>query len=128
MRLYLSSFRLGNRPDELLKLLRGKRRTGVIANAIDSAEESQRSDSVLEEMARLRSIGLEPAEIDLREYFGNTAGLRERLLTFDLIWVRGGNTFVLRRAFRQSGADLPVGELLPLTRSYTAGTARGSTC
>ncbi|HSX35990.1 MAG TPA: hypothetical protein VLH84_03600 [Patescibacteria group bacterium] len=30
MRLYLSSFRIGNKPDELLRLLHGKTRTALI--------------------------------------------------------------------------------------------------
>ncbi len=112
MRLYLSSFRLGNRPDELLRLLGDRRRTGVIANAIDALAGDERKESIAQEMERLRSIGLEPAEIDLRDYFARTEALRATLLKFDLIWVRGGNTFVLRRAFRQTGADVLIKELL----------------
>lgn len=30
----------------------------------------------------------------------------------DLLWVRGGNAFILRRAFRQSGADEIIKKLL----------------
>jgi dipeptidase E len=112
MRLYLSSFRLGNRPDELIKLLNGKRRTALVANATDSLEISERADSVAQEIERLKSIGLEPAEIDLRDYFRKRGNLRETFLNFDLIWVRGGNTFVLRRAIHQSGADNLIKEML----------------
>jgi dipeptidase E len=47
------------------------------------------------------SLGLEPVEIDLRRYIGKDSELRAVLSGFDLIYVRGGNTYILRRAFRQ---------------------------
>lgn len=112
MRLYLSSFRNGNKPEKLLELLGDGRRTAVIFNAVDFKSESDRTTDYAAETERLKSIGLEPTEIDLRQYFGEPTGLKERLTEFDLIWVRGGNVFVLRRAFRQSGADQVIAELL----------------
>ncbi len=112
MRLYLSSFRNGNKPEELLKLLGAGRRTALIANSADFLDEPARSESVAQEMERLRSIGLEPTEIDLRHYFGKPEELKEALSAFDLIWVRGGNAFILRRAFKQSSADIVIPELL----------------
>lgn len=112
MRLYLSSFRIGDQPDRLLALLGAGRRTALIANSMDPAPSDVRAKSVGEEIVRLESIGLEPAEVDLREYFGRAADLKNRLSGFDLLWVRGGNTFTLRRAFRQSGAEELIVDLL----------------
>lgn len=112
MRLYLSSFRNGNRPDALLDLLRGGKRTALIYNACDFLPPAERAESLAQEVDRLRSIGLEPAETDLRNYFGGARGLQETLAAFDLIWVRGGNGFILRRALRQSGAEQVITSLV----------------
>lgn len=125
MRLYLSSFRNGNRPEELLKLLGKGRRTALINNAQDFLLPADRSSRRDEEIDRLKSIGLDPIEIDLRLYFGKSKSLKEKLADFDLIWVRGGNAFVLRRAFKQSGADKVVVELLTEDKIVYGGYSAG---
>ena len=112
MRLYLSSFRMGNRPDELINLLGDGRRTAVIMNAADASLPERRAVGLADELARLREVGLDPVEFDLREYFGRSDAARDALKGFDLVWVRGGNTFVLRRAFKYSGMDEILKELL----------------
>ncbi|MBC7708388.1 Type 1 glutamine amidotransferase-like domain-containing protein [Polaromonas sp.] len=123
--MYLSSYRLGNKPDELLKLLGSKKRTALIVNAIDSLEPQERKIRLLEEVERLKSIGLEPVEIDLRNYFGKTDELKAELLQFDLIWVRGGNVFILRRAFKQSGADTFFAKMLQTEQVVYGGYSAG---
>jgi dipeptidase E len=125
MRLYLSSFRNGNRPEELLKLLGKSRRTALINNAQDFLSPSDRASRKDEEINRLKSIGLDPIEIDLRLYFGKPQGLEEKLASFDLIWVRGGNAFVLRRAFKQSGADKAIANLLAENKVVYGGYSAG---
>lgn len=125
MRLYLSSFRNGNSPEELLKLLGKGRRTALINNAQDFLSSPDRSSRRDEEIDRLKSIGLDPVEIDLRLYFDNSKGLKEKLADFDLVWVRGGNAFVLRRAFKQSGADEVIAELLTEDRVVYGGYSAG---
>lgn len=125
MRLYLSSFRIGNRPAELLKLLQGRKRTAVILNAVDFKDETERALSLERETTELRSIGLEPEEIDLRSYFGNPEELKKVLAGFALLWIRGGNAFILRRAFRQSGADEIIKELLEKDALVYGGYSAG---
>lgn len=125
MRLYLSSFRNGNRPEELLKLLGKGRRTALINNAQDFLAPAERSPKRDEEIDRLKSIGLEPTEVDLRTYFDKPEGLKEKLAAFDLLWVRGGNAFVLRRAFKQSGADTVIAELLAEDKVVYGGYSAG---
>ena len=125
MRLYLSSFRNGNKSEELLKLLGNGRRTALINNAQDFLTLSDRSSRRDDEIDRLKSIGLDPIEIDLRLYFGKPEGLKEKLAGFDLIWVRGGNAFVLRRAFKQSGADKVITELLSEDKVVYGGYSAG---
>lgn len=125
MRLYLSSFRNGNKPDELLRLLGARRRTAVINNAQDLLSADDRAESLAAEIDRLKIIGLEPTEIDLRVYFDKPDGLKEKLASFDLIWVRGGNCFVLRRAFKRSGADKVITELLAEDKVAYGGYSAG---
>lgn len=126
MRLYLSSYRNGSAPEELLKLLGNSRRTAYINNALDFLLQDERKQSVADGLARLKNIGLEPAEVDLRGYFGKSAELKEKLADFDLIWVRGGNVFLLRRAFRQSGADTVIAELLQKDQVAYGGSSAGA--
>lgn len=125
MRLYLSSFRKGNKPDELLKLLAGRARTALILNADDYKSAEDRAASLQREMNELRSLGLEPSEVDLRDYFGKPGALRQALSICHLIYVRGGNTFVLRRAFKQSGADEVLRELLARDAIVYGGYSAG---
>lgn len=125
MRLYLSSFRNGDKPEELLKLIGDDHRTAMICNADDLKSESDRAASCTAEAERLKSIGLEPSEIDLRHYFGKPNELKEMLSGYSLIWVRGGNVFVLRRAFKQSGADTIVKELLANDKVAYGGYSAG---
>lgn len=92
-------------------MLPGKK-TALIANAIDFGDEAERRQKVNEEVERLESLGLTVTEIDLREYFNGRGNLETELAKYDLIWVRGGNVFVLRRACKQSGADTIIKEML----------------
>ena len=114
MRLYLSSFRIGEHPQRLLELVGNNRRTAVVNNALDALPPDGRTQGLQEELARLDEIGLTGEEVDLRDYFTATgeAELARRLRSFGLLWVRGGNTFVLRRAAAASGFDRAVVDLL----------------
>ncbi|HEX3082691.1 MAG TPA: Type 1 glutamine amidotransferase-like domain-containing protein [Candidatus Saccharimonadia bacterium] len=125
MRLYLSSYRLGNQPQELTKLLRGGRRAAVIANAADAYPADKRPEAVQHNLDELAGLGLEPTEVDLRDYFGKTQALEAKLREFDLIYVRGGNCFVLRRAFKYSGADEVIARLLKEDAVVYAGYSAG---
>lgn len=121
MRLYLSSFGFGNHAGELRTLLRGKSRAAVVLNAKDASSEESRKRSLEEEIAALKDLGLQPVELDLRQYFDQPGRIRDVLAAFDLIWIRGGNLFVLRRALRQSGADEALIELLEQDRLVYGG-------
>jgi len=106
MKLYLSSFRLGYKPQELVSLVGKNKKAAVIANSTDFLTDNSIYDSgVQREMDDLRNLGFEPENVDLRDYFDKPDGLGKRLSEFGLLWVRGGNTFVLRRAFSESGFD-----------------------
>ena len=104
--MYLSSFRLGNHPEQLLNLVGANKKVAVIANSIDFGNDPERRKAgVQREIDDLKKLGLQPEELDLRNYFGKSEELEAKLSEFGVLWVRGGNTFILRRAFKESGFD-----------------------
>lgn len=133
MRLYLSSFRLGDRPQELLALVGAGGRpaagapVAVIANALDAEDPAVRAERVAEECARLDTLGLVPREVDLREHFGGPpAAVAAELARFPVLWLRGGNVFVLRQAMARSGADTALTGLLREDAVVHAGYSAGA--
>lgn len=126
MKLYLSSFRIGNRPESLLRLLGDSgHRTALILNADDYKDATARAVSLRREMDELSGIGLDPFEVDLREYFGHPEELEKVLSSVDCVYVRGGNVFVLRRAFQASGADEILKRLIEEEAVVYAGYSAG---
>lgn len=105
MKLYLSSYRIGNDPKKLIELFSTNKKAAVIANAMDFLEKSERDKSVQQEIDDLTKLGLTAEELDLRDYFDKSKDLNNKLNAYGLIWTRGGNTFILRRAMAQSGFD-----------------------
>jgi dipeptidase E len=92
----------------LTRLLRGGRRVGVVENALDHIPRAERiayKTQVYDSAAEFRALGLDVVEIDLRAYFGSEGSLRRDVAGLDLIWAVGGNAFLLRKAFAQSGLD-----------------------
>jgi len=104
MHLYLSSFLLGNRANELISLVR-TRKAAVVANALDNVEADVRRGYAQGQVEELTKLGFQAQEVDLRDYFGAPGPLARRLNDVGLVWVTGGNSFLLRRAMRQSGFD-----------------------
>lgn len=104
--MYLSSFRLGDHPEQLINLVGDNKRVAVIANSIDFGNDPERRKAgVQREIDDLAKLGLQPEELDLRDYFGKYENLEKKLAEYGMLWVRGGNTFILRRAFKESGMD-----------------------
>jgi len=125
MRLYLSSYKLGDKPETMLPLISDNKRTAVIANAQDSKSADSRAERMQQEIDSLAALGLQPEELDLRDYFGKTADLSEVLKDFGYIWVRGGNVFLLRKAYKQSGFDNLIVELLRADKVAYGGSSAG---
>jgi dipeptidase E len=130
MRLYLSSFRMGDHPDQLLALLRDQPVRGevaVIANAMDAQAEDERSAGVRREADALAQLGLRPAEVDLRASFDQPVDAVAAVLArFPLIWVRGGNVFMLRYALARSGAGSALTTMLRRDTVVYAGYSAGA--
>lgn len=127
MRLYLSSFRMGDHSEHLVSLVGVDGcRSVVIANAMDDAPPDVRRASVELESAALADLGLGAAELDLRDYFGQQRRLRQDLSRVTMAWLRGGNTFMLRYALYRSGADIVFRELLAANALVYAGYSAGA--
>lgn len=106
MKFYLSSYHLGNEPGRLAGLEAKNKRAAVVQNALDAYPDvGRREIGLRREFADLKAIGLVAEELDLRQFFGKAAELQKYMERFGYVWVAGGNTFVLRRAFRLSGLD-----------------------
>ena len=126
MRLYLSSFRIGACPNELLRLCGNGRRAAVIANGMDAQDAVSRAAGVALEFQALGQLGFKCTEIDLRDFFRVRPGeLAAELERCDIVWVRGGNVFVLRYALAASGADKELVRMLASDALVYAGYSAG---
>jgi dipeptidase E len=127
VRLYLSSFRMGDHPEHLAALVGEDGRRGVvIANAMDDAPPDVRRAGVKLELAALAGLGFDAAELDLRGYFDQEQRLRHDLAGVCLAWLRGGNVFMLRYALFRSGADIVFRDLLAADALVYAGYSAGA--
>ena len=124
MRLYLSSFRLGDHAEHLVRLTGEGARVAVVANAIDGAPADIRRDGVQRELDDLTALGLQPHELDLRDV-PDAGALEAALDGVDAVWVRGGNTFVLRVAMASSGADTVLADAVRRDALVYAGYSAG---
>ena len=122
MHLYLSSSLLGNRASELAPLVR-TRKAAVVANALDNTEADVRRGFAHGQVEELRDLGFQAHELDLRDYFGTPDRLAHRLNDVGLVWVTGGNSFLLRRAMNQSGFDSTSSNTRAMTHWSTEGSA-----
>ncbi|WP_405133325.1 Type 1 glutamine amidotransferase-like domain-containing protein [Nocardia sp. NBC_01388] len=125
MRLFLSSYRFGAHTDRLLGLVGEPGRVAVIANACDAWPSAWQS-AVTSDLFPLRRLGFQPEVVDLRDYIGRTAELEQTLAEYPMVWVRGGNTFVLRAQFARSGADVVLTRLLAADALVYAGYSAGA--
>lgn len=123
MRLYLSSFRVGNAHAELVKLSPDAH-VGVIMNALDNFEKS-REKWLAEQLSTFADLAMTVEEVDLRKYFNAPEALHQKMMELDMVWVNGGNTFVLRRAMRTSGFDYLIKDLLAADQIVYAGFSAG---
>ncbi|MFD6353314.1 Type 1 glutamine amidotransferase-like domain-containing protein [Nocardia tengchongensis] len=125
MRLFLSSYRFGAHQQRLLELTGAPGPVAVIANACDAWPSAWQS-AVTSDLVPLRRLGFQPEVLDLREYIGRPAEVEQRLRDYPMVWVRGGNTFVLRAQFARSGADLALMKLLAEDALVYAGYSAGA--
>jgi dipeptidase E len=120
MRMYLSSFRLGNKPEALVDLVGSDRRAAIVMTALDNFPE-HRAEWLQAQSKELVKLGFSVAELDLRAYFGRGNELRDFAGRVNTFWINGGNAFVLRRAMKQSGFDAFIKEALARDTHVYAG-------
>jgi dipeptidase E len=105
MRLFLASSRPGPGSRELADLVVAGARVAVIANAVDNLPDFPRAEWVDQERRMLATVGLSAFELDVRGYYLRPGALAGALAEVDLVWITGGNAFVLRDALRRSQLD-----------------------
>lgn len=132
MKFYLSSYKLGNEEnvEKLKKMISGtNKRIAYIANALDySTDAERRNKSEATDIDDLSKIGLTPEKVDLRDFFGKKIELKKTLEKFDILWVRGGNTFVLRQAMKLSGFDEIIKEFFKQNKQIIYGGYSAGAC
>jgi dipeptidase E len=105
MKAYLSSYKLGNQTDKLKAIVGSNKKCAYISNALDFTEDyEKRNKHEKSDIKELESLGFDVDLLDLRDYF-DKGSLEDKIQEYGLIWVSGGNTFVLRQAYRLSKFD-----------------------
>ncbi|MBU1038665.1 peptidase E [Patescibacteria group bacterium] len=130
VKFYLSSYKFGS-PDNVVKfktlVANTNKRAAYISNALDCFDDlERRQQGEQEEINYLAGLGITAEVLDLRHYFGKIEELKKILVNYDIFWVKGGNTFVLRQAMALSGLDVILKEFVKSDRpiiyaGYSAG-------
>ena len=107
MNFYLSSYKVGNKADELKKWINQHgNKICLIPNSRDIYPESERkANGIKEDVNELTDLGFDVTVISLKDYFDNKEELVNKLKEFSAFYVIGGNTFALRQAMYLSGFD-----------------------
>lgn len=126
MKLYLSSYKLGNNPEKFAQLFGENKNVGIIMNAGDVYPSEKRGEYLSREISNLAQIALRGEDLDLRKYFGKPEDLASLLNGLGGVWVMGGNSFVLRRAMRQSGFDELIHSLIKQNQLVYGGFSAGA--
>ena len=106
MKLYLSSYLLGNDTSILNDWVKKNKQILVIPNALDAFPDGERKTNGINKKSEdLQKLGFETIVLDLKKYFNDEKSLREYLKDFNAFYVLGGNVFVLRQAMKLSGFD-----------------------
>ncbi len=126
MRLYLSSENVGHHGDRLLKMVGANKTVAYIGNAKDYWGLESRIKKTADHKAEFESFGFKFTEFDLRNYFDQQKITESDVSGFGLIWCSGGNTFLLRRALRDSGLDKIIIDLVKADKVVYGGSSAGS--
>lgn len=121
MKLYLSSYKFGNHPEELAKLAGFNKKAVVIMNAVDFGDKERKALSTQNQIQQLNILGFKAKELDLREYSNKQDELEKLLSGVGLVWVHGGNCFILQRAYKLSGFGKIIKNLVEKDKIIYAG-------
>ena len=124
MKLLLSSFGPSSTHDRALVELAGRPleelRVGYIENAYDVYDDRASLDEGRES---LRRDGYSFDPVDLRDWRGDREGLADRLGSFDVLLLTGGNPYYLRSLMALTGADSIITELVRSGTIYAGASA-----
>lgn len=118
MKFYLSSFKIGNNPNQLKNLLPDNPKAVYISNGLDFAKPESQKKHEKWDLRELNEIAIAVEHLDLRDYFEKRAQLKSRLQDVDLIYVSGGNVYDLRIAMSLSGFDEILKEFIGMNKVY----------
>lgn len=124
MKLYLSSYRVGDHGGRLRELVTRSGPAAIVLNACDVFDERSRDFDL--QVDDLRDLGFDSEELDLRAYFGAAVALERRLRAFALIWVTGGSAFALARAMSACGFAVASRDLIDSGTLVYAGYSAGA--
>ncbi len=112
MKFYLSSFKFGNKKDQL-KAMAPTDNIWVIPNALDfrAFDDDQSLNAIANKKMRLEEIGFNVEVLDLKDYFGKNDEVEAKVRSYGAVFIMGGNVFVLRQAMRLCGLDRVLIEL-----------------
>jgi dipeptidase E len=107
MKLYISSYKLGNKKEELKKWLEtNDNKIGLIINSRDVFPDGERKTfGIKSDADELIALGFDVEIVDLKDYFNNNENTKELFNRLKAFYAIGGNTFVLRKAMQLSGFD-----------------------
>ena len=127
MKLYLSSYKLGTKTQELKDWLKEHgSEIAIIANSRDGIPDTkEKEESLKRNILELEEIGFTVNELDLKDYFYQEDKLKEALKDCHAVYVIGGNTFSLRLAMKYSGFDNYLKEQLDNDNFLYAGYSAG---
>ena len=124
VRLYLSSYQLGDHPELLRAMVGGNGWGWTVMNALDGADADHRFKDTAKQARNLASIGLQSEDFDLREF--NPNDIEAAFGAPGFVWVRGGNVFTLRMAMARSGFDRLIVDRLEADALVYAGFSAGA--
>lgn len=128
MKLYLASngFPTRSQFKQLVGKDCGAARVAVIMNACDWRTVTERRVRYREMRARFKKLGIKPDVVDLRKFYRKSrTNLINKLMRYDLLWVRGGNSYFLRYVMKRSSFDEAIKIALAKGLVY-AGQSAGS--
>ena len=106
MKFYISSYKLGNKAEQLKKLV-PHGNIGYIPNALDftNADKARLKKHIEDDTSSLEGLGLKVEVVDLKKYFGKKEELESKIRNLGAVYISGGNVFILRQAMKNSGLD-----------------------
>jgi dipeptidase E len=125
VKLFLYSMSLSARQGQELTRLIGKPaqdiRFALIENAADVIHNADQWLGGFRTM--LQEHGYQLELVDLRAWADRKDELRQKLLSKDVIWLGGGNTFYLRWILKHSGADDVIRDFVRSGKVYAGWSA-----